>query len=52
VERPAAGVTAGESIFRSGGHHDSAKMMIRWGADERQWFPLEAAADYWEGEAE
>jgi len=31
---------------------DSAKMMIRWGADERQWFPLEAAADYWEGEAE
>jgi hypothetical protein len=25
-------------------------MMIRWGrdADERAWFPLDAAADYWE----
>ncbi len=31
---------------------DSQKMMIRWGreADERAWFPLDAAADYWEGE--
>jgi uncharacterized cupin superfamily protein len=31
---------------------DSRKMMIRWGveADERAWFPLDAAADYWQGE--
>jgi uncharacterized cupin superfamily protein len=31
---------------------DSHKMMIRWGveADERAWFPLDAAADYWQGE--
>jgi uncharacterized cupin superfamily protein len=31
---------------------DSRKMMIRWGAeaDERAWFPLDAAVDYWEGE--
>jgi uncharacterized cupin superfamily protein len=31
---------------------DSRKMMIRWGveADERVWFPLDAAADYWQGE--
>jgi uncharacterized cupin superfamily protein len=33
---------------------DSGKMMIRWGigADERRWFHLDAAADYWEGEAD
>ena len=32
---------------------DSGKMMIRWGTapDERSWFPLDAAVDYWEGEA-
>ena len=32
---------------------DSRKIMIRWGADadERAWFPLDAAADYWRGEA-
>jgi uncharacterized cupin superfamily protein len=31
---------------------DSRKMMIRWGAeaDEAAWFPLDAAADYWQGE--
>jgi uncharacterized cupin superfamily protein len=31
---------------------DSRKMMIRWGAgsDERAWFPIDAATDYWEGE--
>jgi uncharacterized cupin superfamily protein len=31
---------------------DSRKMMIRWGADadERAWYPLDAAADYWRGE--
>jgi uncharacterized cupin superfamily protein len=31
---------------------DSQKMMIRWGVgdDERAWFPLAAATDYWEGE--
>ena len=31
---------------------DSRKLMIRWGpdAEERAWFPLDAAADYWEGE--
>ena len=33
---------------------DSGKIMIRWGAraDERLWFRLDDAADYWEGEAE
>lgn len=32
---------------------DSGKMMIRWGIgpDERSWFPLDAATDYWQGEA-
>jgi len=27
-------------------------MMIRWGvgADEREWFPLDASTDYWAGE--
>lgn len=31
---------------------DSGKIMIRWGtgADDRHWFPLDAATDYWEGE--
>lgn len=31
---------------------DSGKMMVRWGLadDERAWFPLEAAADYWDDE--
>jgi uncharacterized cupin superfamily protein len=31
---------------------DSRKMMIRWGVggDERAWFPLDAATDYWKGE--
>jgi uncharacterized cupin superfamily protein len=31
---------------------DSRKMMVRWGLrdDERAWFPLEAATDYWDGE--
>jgi uncharacterized cupin superfamily protein len=31
---------------------DSRKMMIRWGVgeDERAWFPLDSAADYWHGE--
>ena len=31
---------------------DSRKMMIRWGAgsDERMWFPLDEAREYWEGE--
>jgi hypothetical protein len=33
---------------------DSGKMMVRWGigTDERRWFHLDAAADYWEGEAD
>jgi uncharacterized cupin superfamily protein len=33
---------------------DSEKMMIRWGAEseERRWFPISAAVDYWEGEAD
>jgi uncharacterized cupin superfamily protein len=33
---------------------DSEKIMIRWGVaeDQRQWFPLSAAADYWDGEAD
>jgi len=33
---------------------DSGKIMIRWGAraDERLWFRLDDAADYWEGEGE
>lgn len=32
---------------------DSRKMMIRWGVtdDERAWFPLDAATEYFEGEA-
>jgi uncharacterized cupin superfamily protein len=32
---------------------DSGKMMIRWGsgADNRRWFRLDDAVDYWEGEA-
>jgi uncharacterized cupin superfamily protein len=32
---------------------DSGKMMIRWGAgpDERRWFRLDSAVDYWEDEA-
>jgi uncharacterized cupin superfamily protein len=31
---------------------DSRKMMVRWGvgAEERAWFPLDSAADYWQGE--
>lgn len=31
---------------------DSRKIMIRWGTgpDERDWFPLDAAVDYWDGE--
>jgi uncharacterized cupin superfamily protein len=31
---------------------DSRKMMIRWGAEseERVWFPVDSAADYWRGE--
>lgn len=31
---------------------DSRKMMIRWGvgADEREWFRLDDATDYWDGE--
>jgi len=31
---------------------DSQKVMIRWGveADERAWFPLDSATDYWQGE--
>jgi uncharacterized cupin superfamily protein len=30
---------------------DSGKLMVRWGAgeDEREWFPLDAATDYWDG---
>jgi uncharacterized cupin superfamily protein len=33
---------------------DSDKMMIRWGSgpEERRWFRLDDAVDYWEGEAE
>lgn len=33
---------------------DSGKMMIRWGPEpeDRRWFRLDDAADYWEGEAE
>jgi uncharacterized cupin superfamily protein len=33
---------------------DSGKLMVRWGigTDERRWFHLDAAADYWEGEAD
>lgn len=32
---------------------DSGKMMIRWGSgpEERRWFRLHDAVDYWEGEA-
>lgn len=32
---------------------DSGKMMIRWGLepDDRRWFPLDAATDYWDGES-
>jgi len=32
---------------------DSGKMMIRWGVgpDERRWFRLDTAADYWDGES-
>ena len=32
---------------------DSNKMMIRWGpeSEERHWFRIDDAADYWEGEA-
>jgi len=31
---------------------DSRKIMIRWGtgSNDREWFPLDAAADYWAGE--
>ena len=31
---------------------DSGKMMIRWStsSDDRAWFKLDAAADYWDGE--
>jgi uncharacterized cupin superfamily protein len=31
---------------------DSGKMMIRWGtgAEERAWFALDSAVDYWDGE--
>jgi uncharacterized cupin superfamily protein len=31
---------------------DSRKMMIRWGvgAQDRAWFPLDSAIDYWQGE--
>ena len=31
---------------------DSRKMMIRWGPEleESAWFPLDAVADYWDGE--
>jgi uncharacterized cupin superfamily protein len=31
---------------------DSRKMMIRWGVEgeERMWFPLDSATDYWQGE--
>jgi uncharacterized cupin superfamily protein len=31
---------------------DSRKIMVRWGAEaeERAWFPLDAASDYWQGE--
>jgi uncharacterized cupin superfamily protein len=33
---------------------ESQKMMIRWGPEpeDRRWFPLDAAVDYWEGEAD
>jgi uncharacterized cupin superfamily protein len=33
---------------------DSEKMMIRWGPDqdERHWFRIADATDYWDGEAE
>ncbi len=32
---------------------ESKKMMIRWGTEpeERRWFPIDAAVDYWEGES-
>lgn len=33
---------------------DSGQMMVRWGSEpeERRWFRLEDAVDYWEGEAD
>ena len=45
-------VSSFASMPRGAVQPDSRKMMIRWGLgeDERAWFPLEAAADYWEGE--
>lgn len=40
------------AIPRAAVQPDSRKMSIRWGVadDERAWFPLDAATDYWEGE--
>lgn len=40
------------SLPRGAVQPDSRKMMIRWGVsdDERAWFPLDEATDYWEGE--
>jgi len=40
------------SLPRAAVQVDSRKMMIRWGvgADEREWFPLDASTDYWAGE--
>jgi uncharacterized cupin superfamily protein len=42
------------ALPRAGVQVDSNKMMIRWGpgAEERRWFRLDDAADYWEGEAD
>jgi uncharacterized cupin superfamily protein len=42
------------AIPRAAVQVDSSKIMIRWGTapDESRWFPLDAAADYWEGEGE
>ena len=42
------------ALPRSAVQVDSGKLMIRWGPgpDERRWFRLDDAVDYWEGEAE
>lgn len=46
-------VSSFASMPRAAVQPDSGKMMVRWGLgeDERAWFPVTAATDYWEGEA-
>jgi uncharacterized cupin superfamily protein len=45
-------VSSFASMPRAAVQPDSQKMMVRWGLgdEERAWFPLDAATDYWDGE--